>query len=156
MRSMTQRLVTLSIVGVSVLGIPNIAVPAEGEAQTPLKPEMAAACAMLDDVDLRQRMDGLLFKLAVMCDRPEHLGQVHQEPSIAAVGGEAGDVDVPVNDPSGDTGASSHTQSETSLAYNEATQGVVDTTKFTIKKKRKKSNSQLLMNDHRCEKKMTW
>ncbi len=42
----------------------------------PLPPE----CALLDALDKRALMDGLLLKLAVMCDRTEFLGEVRQEP----------------------------------------------------------------------------
>ena len=80
-------------------------------------------CAMLDDVELRSRMDGLLFKLIVLCDRPDLLGQVPPEPAVEPGPGEpeAGGVDVPVNNPAGDVGTSSHTQSETSMTLNEVT-----------------------------------
>jgi hypothetical protein len=83
----------------------------------------AEACAMLDDVELRSRMDGLLFKLIAMCGRSDLLGQVPPEPAVEPGPGEpdAGGVDIPVNNPSGDVGTNSHTQSETSMARNEVT-----------------------------------
>ncbi len=96
-------------------------------AQTPKKgagggdEALEAACALLDDNDVRQQMDGLLLKLLVLCDRADELGQVRQAPAIEPLTTEAGGTDVPVNDPSGDVGAASHTQSETSMALNETT-----------------------------------
>ncbi len=87
-----------------------------GDPDAPLEP----ACALLDDNDIRQQMDGLLLKLLIMCDRADELGQVRQAPAIEPVTTEAGGTDVPVSDPSGDVGSNSHTQSETSMAVNEA------------------------------------
>ena len=78
------------------------------------------ACALLDDPDTRALMDGLLLKLAVMCDRTDLLGEVRQEPRTEIAQTEAG-TDVPVNDPGSDPPSGSHTQSETSLAFSEAT-----------------------------------
>ncbi len=92
----------------------------DGEAVA-AKPELAVACALLDDDDVRQRMDGLLVKLLIMCDRTEELGLVHQQPAQEPIATEAGGVDIPVNDPGGDTSVSSHTQSETSMVVNEVT-----------------------------------
>ncbi|KAB2962009.1 MAG: hypothetical protein F9K16_10260 [Thermoanaerobaculia bacterium] len=88
---------------------------AEAAAWAAANPE---ACALLDDDSLRGRMDGLLRKLATLCDRPDLVGGVAQEenePAPDALG-----TDVRANDPSGDSGAS-RTQSETSVAVNETT-----------------------------------
>jgi len=81
----------------------------------PLPPE----CALLDDFEKRALMDGLLLKLAIICDRTEFLGVVRQEPNMEVGAPDIG-TDVPVNDPSGDSGSST-TQSETSLAVSETT-----------------------------------
>jgi hypothetical protein len=58
-----------------------------------------------------------------MCGRQDLLGQVPPEPASAPIPGEpdAGGVDIPVNNPAGDVGTNSHTQSETSMARNEVT-----------------------------------
>ena len=80
--------------------------------------ENPEACAMLDNPQLRGKMDGLLFKLATLCGRTDLLGGVAQEanePTPDALG-----TDVRVNDPATDSG-SSRTQSETSIAHNETT-----------------------------------
>ena len=84
-----------------------------------VKGEIDAACALLDDSEKRALMDGLLLKLAVMCDRSDLLGQVRQEPREEIGHPDVG-TDVPVSDPAGDTGSST-TQSETSLAVSETT-----------------------------------
>jgi len=80
--------------------------------------EHPEACALLDDAKASQLMDGLLLKLAVLCDRPEFLGAVLQEENEG--GFEALGTDVRANDPGTDSGAS-RTQSETSIAVNETT-----------------------------------
>jgi len=105
-----------------LLLVPLVAGAVEGApkgAKGGLPPE---ACAMLDDVELRSRMDGLLLKLTVLCGRTDLLGQVPSEPAREPGPGEpdAGGVDVLVNNPGGDSG-SSRTQSETSLSVNEVT-----------------------------------
>ncbi len=112
----------LAAAGILLL-VPLVAGAVEGapkDAKGGLPPE---ACAMLDDVELRSRMDGLLFKLIVLCDRQDLLGQVPPEPMFEPGPGEpdAGGVDIPVNNPAGDVGQTSHTQSETSMTRNEVT-----------------------------------
>ncbi len=92
---------------------------AEGPAGPRLKPAPPEACALLDDPAKRPLMDGLLLYLLRACGREHELGTVRQEPAVD-LSAEAG-TDVPVNDPAVDTTASSHTQSETSLAVNEVT-----------------------------------
>ncbi len=82
----------------------------------------ADVCAQLDDPAKRPLMDGILFYLLRACGREHELGRVTNAPGFVRQGeGTTADVDVPVNDPSGDTGTSSHTQSETSLSLNETT-----------------------------------
>ncbi|HEX4953698.1 MAG TPA: sialidase family protein [Thermoanaerobaculia bacterium] len=77
-----------------------------------------AECALLDDAKQRGKMDGLLRSLLVRCGREHELGGVTADsPGFASP--EA--TDSPVSDPSGDTPAQSHTQSETSIAVNETT-----------------------------------
>ena len=83
------------------------------------KAELDAACALLDDPEKRALMDGLLLKLAVMCDRSDLLGRVRQEPREEIGHPDVG-TDVPVSNPAGDTGSST-TQSETSLTVSETT-----------------------------------
>ena len=109
--------VCLAVFAAGPLAIAETPKEVPGGPQAPLEP----ACALLDDNDIRQRMDGLLLKLLVMCDRTDELGQVRQSPAIEPVTTEAGGADVPVSDPAGDVGTNSHTQSETSMAVNEAT-----------------------------------
>jgi hypothetical protein len=84
-----------------------------------VKAALDEACALLDDPEKLALMDGLLLKLAIECDRTDLLGRVRQEPRMEVGAPDTG-TDTPVNDPSGDTGSST-TQSETSLAVNEAT-----------------------------------
>ena len=80
---------------------------------------LPSECALLDDPGKRALMDGLLLKLAIMCDRTEFLGEVRQKPNMEIEAPDTG-TDVPVNDPAGDSGSST-TQSETSLAVSEIT-----------------------------------
>ena len=100
----------------------SLAAGAVDKAPPVYKGEAPEACAMLDDVELRSRMDGLLLRLIIQCGRQDLLGQVPPEPAAETGPGEpdAGGVDVLVNNPGGDSGAS-RTQSETSLAVNEVT-----------------------------------
>ena len=111
------------LVAVGVLLLVPLVVGAVEGAPKVAKGEAPAECAMLDDVELRSRMDGLLFKLIMLCGRQDLLGQVPPEPAFEPGPGEpeAGGVDIPVNNPSGDVGTNSHTQSETSMALNEVT-----------------------------------
>lgn len=101
----------------------TVSVAAEAEAAgTPsFQKASREMCALLDDPQVRGRMDGLLYKLLVACGREHELGSVVQAPAIEVPGIEGGTPDVPVNDPSGDEGGSSHLQNETSIAYNEVT-----------------------------------
>ena len=81
----------------------------------PAPPEM---CALLDDPEKVRYMDGLLFNLALSCDRHDLLGPTPEIPAGKATGGASGAPDAQVND---DTGGSETTQSETSMAENEVT-----------------------------------
>ena len=112
----------LMAVGVMLL-VPVLAGADEGAPKVVKGEPPADVCAMLDDVELRSRMDGLLFKLTVLCGRTDLLGQVPPEPAaeVGPAEPDAGGVDIPVNDPAGDAGQTSHTQSETSMARNEVT-----------------------------------
>ncbi len=83
--------------------------------------ELASKCAMLDDPKRRPRMDALLNKLLVLCNRTSEFGGVESEKydadhDVNRVPG----TDVEVNDDTGETGAT-QTQNETSLAINETT-----------------------------------
>jgi hypothetical protein len=83
--------------------------------------EHPASCALLDNPETVAMMDGLLLKLAVLCERPDLLGAVLAEEG--SMPGESRDtlgVDVMVNDAASDTGTS-RTQSETSVSRNETT-----------------------------------
>ncbi|MFN7941839.1 MAG: hypothetical protein U0X73_09570 [Thermoanaerobaculia bacterium] len=86
--------------------------------RAPLDPELAAACAKLDDPKLVSLMDGLLLRLAIQCDRQDLLGQVVQEADEPAPDSPLA-TDARVNNVTGETG--SRTQNETSLAYNAST-----------------------------------
>ncbi len=82
----------------------------------------ADVCALLDDPDKRPLMDGVLFYLLRACGRENELGRVSNPAGFVRAGeGPTVDVDAAVSDPSGDTGGVSHTQSETSLAFNPTT-----------------------------------
>ncbi|MFK8032043.1 MAG: thrombospondin type 3 repeat-containing protein [Gammaproteobacteria bacterium] len=81
--------------------------------------EKAAACAMLDDPKKRVRMDGLLYKLLIMCGRQSELGTV-KSAKFKAQAGKAPGTDTLVNDPTGEFSATK-TQNETSIARNEVT-----------------------------------
>ncbi|MEM6795192.1 MAG: hypothetical protein AAF725_14530, partial [Acidobacteriota bacterium] len=88
----------------------------------------ARACALLDDPKARPIMDGLLSYLLKGCGRAHELGRVSNErveipgdeASAATPGGRLVGTDVPISDPSGDSGANV-TQNETSMAYNPTT-----------------------------------
>ncbi|MEN8162684.1 MAG: hypothetical protein ABFS37_01030 [Acidobacteriota bacterium] len=82
--------------------------------------KLPAACALLDDPEKRPLLDGVLVKLLVACGRTNELGRVRQAPAEEVMRGIDNATDVAVNDPSGDTAAST-TQSETSMAVNEDT-----------------------------------
>jgi hypothetical protein len=87
-----------------------------GDGERPFPDE----CALLDDLEVRALMDGVLLKMLIACGRADELGRVEQSPA-EDVGPPTDDgPDVPVNDPSGDSGFST-TQSETSMALNEDT-----------------------------------
>ena len=97
---------------------------AETPARSGLKIEKASpeSCALLDDPSVRERMDGLLVKLLLSCGRDHELGFVTQSPAMdVSTEGVSGAPDVQVNDSTGDAGANSHTQSETSIAFSETT-----------------------------------
>lgn len=97
--------------------------------------ELASKCAMLDDPKRRPRMDALLNKLLVLCDRTSEFGGVESEKyDNDQERNRAPGTDVRVNDSVGETG-NSQTQNETSLAvsgttgticsgYNDAYSGV--------------------------------
>lgn len=83
--------------------------------------ELASKCAMLDDPKRRPRMDALLNKLLVLCDRTSEFGGVESEKYNAEQErNRIPGTDVRVNDSSGETGAT-QTQNETSLAVSETT-----------------------------------
>ncbi len=77
------------------------------------------ACALLD-TPTRNAMDGLLFALAVSCDRMDLLGGVEAPEATAVPGEGSGPVDIQVNDSTGESGTST-TQSETSLTVSGST-----------------------------------
>jgi hypothetical protein len=115
------RFVALALVAFALTGS---ALAAEETATVPARFEKApdATCALLDDPEIRARMDGVLFHLLRACGREHELGLVSGTAGIVVPGMDiAAGTDVPVSDPTGDVGTSSHTQSETSLALNEVT-----------------------------------
>ncbi len=114
------RFVSLAIVGIVLAVVGPAAAADDGDAKAPAVKALPAECALLDDPAKRALMDGLLFKLLVACDRTDELGQVRQSPSEAVGPTPEDGTDVAVNDPGGDSGAST-TQSETSMAVNEVT-----------------------------------
>ena len=61
--------------------------------------------------------------LLIACGRQNELGQVTSKPAAGTLDGQAREsgTDVLVNNPAGDAGGSSHTQSETSIVRNETT-----------------------------------
>ena len=133
--------------GMTVVLCLALASPRFAEAETPATPATfkkasQEMCALLDDPQVRGRMDGLLRKLLVACGRANELGRVRQEPAIESPGFGGGTPDVQVNDSTGDEGGSSHVQNETSIAHNETTgticsgyndsyHGIVESTGFT-------------------------
>ncbi len=79
----------------------------------------AEACALLD-TPTRNAMDGLLFALAVACDRMDVLGGPAAPEASTQPGDGSGVTDIQVNDSTGESGSST-TQSETSLTVSGAT-----------------------------------
>ncbi len=92
------------------------ATPATASAERPAKPPREV-CALLDDVEKRPLMDGVLNHLLRACGREYEFGEVVQQPGTPPYrsGAITGGIDVPVNDRAGDSGPS-QTQSETSMA----------------------------------------
>ncbi len=95
--------------------------PVAATTSRPPKPPREV-CALLDDAEKRPLMDAVLNHLLRACGREHELGGVVQAtgPAPADADAASGGIDVPVNDPSGDSGVS-QTQSETSIAVNRAT-----------------------------------
>ena len=110
------------IVGIScwVLAV-ALSAPAEVATPRPAKPPRDV-CALLDDSVKRPLMDGVLNHLLRACGREHELGgNIQSGDGIADLGAQpTGGIDVPVNDPAGDSGVS-QTQSETSIAINRTT-----------------------------------
>jgi len=83
----------------------------------PQAPKLSAElCALLDDPDLRVRMDGLLYNLLRGCGRSHELGGVESHQRTGE-GARVAATDQLVNDRTGEAGIST-TQSETSMAEN--------------------------------------
>ncbi len=113
-------LAQLAIAGILIAGVVP-ATAADGDVgKTSTEKALPAECALLDDPAKRELMDGVLFKLLVACDRTDELGRVHQTPSEELRPFTENGTDVAVNDAGSDSGTST-TQSETSMALNEAT-----------------------------------
>ena len=86
----------------------------------PLQPAQVP-CDLLDDARARGKMSAMFeTRLLIACGRAEELGQVTSEPGELLAPFAPG-ADVLVNNPAGDAGGYSHTQSETSIAVNENT-----------------------------------
>ena len=96
--------------------------PAPGEAGPPPRRPPREVCRLLDDPMARPLMDAVLHHLLPACGRERELGAIFQslDSTPAGPGVESAGPDVPVSDPSGDSGIS-QTQSETTLALNEST-----------------------------------
>ena len=62
----------LAIFGITVVGLVP-AVAAEDTVKASIDKPLPAECALLDDPEKRALMDGLLFKLLVLCDRTDEL-----------------------------------------------------------------------------------
>ena len=89
----------------------------------PDKP-FSSACTSLDNPKIRPLMSGMYeTSLLIACGRQNELGQVTSKPAAGTLDGQAPELgtDVLVNNPAGDAGGSSHTQSETSIVRNETT-----------------------------------
>jgi hypothetical protein len=82
---------------------------------------LAVSCAKLDDPKLKGMMDGLLPYLLRKCGRANELGQVRSEGAEDPVRRPEVGTDTAISDPTGDTAAASHTQSEDSQALNPVT-----------------------------------
>ncbi len=111
----------LTAVAVAIASIP--AAPAAGAQGTTALAQAAvdpAACALLDEPDLRDTMDGLLVKLLIACGREDELWTPGPEGSGEAPPAKVLATDVLVNDPTGEEGFSQF-QNETSIARNETT-----------------------------------
>jgi hypothetical protein len=113
-------LATLTILMIALSGAASAQDTVNSNNSGSAEQEIEANCALLDDPQARGLMGGMLeTKLLLACDRADELGQV--ESPQAAVIPELVGADVLVNNPAGDAGGSSHTQSETSMALNEDT-----------------------------------
>ncbi len=76
---------TTLILAIAIIMTTVVVLPAtadDGAAGKSIDKPLPAECALLDDLDKRALMDGLLLKLAIMCDRTDLLGQVRQEPNM--------------------------------------------------------------------------
>jgi hypothetical protein len=94
----------------------------ESAAGPPPRRPPREVCRLLDDPQTRPLMDAVLNHLLPACGREHELGGVLASPRTEPAGaaGDTAGPDVPVSDPSGDSGIS-QTQSETSLARNDVT-----------------------------------
>lgn len=107
--------------GVGMAFLPTAA-RADIETQVEAQKQLQADCAKLDDAKNLALMDGLLHHLIKKCNRQDLLGQVRSEGAEEGVPGSSPSAtDSSVSDPTGDTPAASHTQSETSMAFNPVT-----------------------------------
>ncbi len=116
------RITVLALAGLLLLGVQAGFAATDAAAKRAEQAHQWAAehpesCALLDNPKAFAMMDNLALKLAVLCDRPDLLGQVAEDANESPA--DALGTDVRVNDPTGETG--SRTQSETSIGYNETT-----------------------------------
>jgi len=97
--------------------------PAPASSTSPQSKTPDAPCALLDDATARGLMSGMFeTKLLIACGRQNELGQVKSDAASASQPGVPFlGADVLVNNPALDTGGTSHTQSETTIARNETT-----------------------------------
>jgi len=108
-------LFSLFVMGAGLAAIVSLPAVAEGGVDN--------QCTLLDDLEARYLMGGMLeTRLLLACGREHELGGDFNRPEfIAPVSMPVLGPDVLVNDPTGDAGGVSHTQSETSIALNENT-----------------------------------
>ncbi len=109
---------TATIVTTVLLSLAGVA-GAENQEQLEAQKQLQSICSKLENPKNLALMDGLLHHLIKKCDRQDLLGTVRSEGAEEGVPGSAPSAtDAAVSDPTGDTPAASHTQSETSMAYN--------------------------------------
>ncbi len=111
--------VALMAIGVALLAPQPVAAEAQSAAE--IQKQLQDSCAKLDNPKYLGMMDGLLPQLIERCGRQDLLGMVREESAIEPDRNTALATDAAVSNPALDTPTGSHTQSETSMAYNPTT-----------------------------------